>query len=303
MLPRRTQLHYFITVADEGHITGAARKLHVAQPTLSHAIARLESELGVELLARHAHGVSLTSAGEAFLAKARAAYVAENDAARTAQSLARAVRGTIALGFIGPPPPISHPELFAALADKHPELEVSFQDLPFPRGATADWLAEVDVAICHLPQAEDGICAHALRIEPRALVAHADHPLARRGELAVADVLDETFVSYHSEVQPQWAGFHSLDDHRGGPPSRVTGDQATTTLHMLAAMTAGKAVTTVPVTDARVAHQVVPSVAVMPLGDAEPAKVSLVWPQHSPNPHVASLIATAERLRPSSDGV
>ena len=197
----------------------------MAQPALSQAIAHLESDLGVELFERHPRGVTLTPAGEAFLVKARAAWVADVAAAQTAQSLTRAARGEIVVGFVGPPPSLSDPELFDAFGERHPEAQVSFQDLPFPRGATADWLQEVDVAFCHRPMAEEGVCLHTVRIEPRALVAHKNHPLARRPELALADVLDETFVSYHPKVQSVWAGFHSLDDHRGGPPANSTGDR------------------------------------------------------------------------------
>ena len=299
---RRGNLLYFVTVAEERQVTRAAHKLHLAQPALSHAIAQLEAEVGVQLFERHPRGVTLTPAGEAFLAKARAALAAEAEAARTAESLARANRGTIAVGFIGPPPALIHGELFAAYAEEHPELEVSFQDLPFPRGTTAVWLAGVDVAICHAPRAEEGVSIHAIRIEPRALVANNGHPLARRTELGVADVLDETFVSYHPEVQPEWAGFHSLDDHRGSPPAHATDDQALTSLHMLAIMSAGNAVTTVPLTDAAVAKQVVPGATVVPLGDADPARVSLVWRTDTPNPHIATLVATAERLMASSSG-
>src|SRR5205823_11580748 len=89
---KRGQLRYFVTVADEGQMTRAARKLHVAQPALSHAIAQLEAELGIELLQRHARGVSLTPAGEAFLVKARTALAAGTEAEQTAKSLARAAR-------------------------------------------------------------------------------------------------------------------------------------------------------------------------------------------------------------------
>jgi DNA-binding transcriptional LysR family regulator len=298
---RRAHLQYFVAVAEEGQITRAAQKLHIAQPALSHAMGQLEGEVGIQLLERHPRGVTLTSAGETFLMKARAACLAEADAARTAESLARGARGTIAVGFIGPPPTLSHPELFAALTEQHPELEVSFHDLPFPRGPTVEWLAAVDVAICHPPLMEQGVCAHAIRIEPRALVANKDHRLARRTELGVTDVLDETFVSYHPAVQQQWAGFHSLDDHRGSPPSRVTADQVLTSLHMLASMSAGHAVTTVPLGDAAVAQQVMPSAAVIPLGDADPARVSLVWSRDAPNPHIANLVAAAERLGPEAE--
>jgi DNA-binding transcriptional LysR family regulator len=303
MLSRASQLQYFIAVAEERQITRAARRLKLAQPVLSQALAQLEAEVGIELLERNARGVTLTAAGEAFLVDARRAFAAEIDAARTAQALARASRGTIAVGFVGPPPPVSDPDVFGSFGEAHPELEVSFQDLPFPCGATADWLADVDIALCHPPVAEEGICAHPVRVEPRAIVAHRSHPLAGRLELDVADVLDETFVGYHPSVQPGWAGFHSLDDHRGGPPEHLTNDHAQRTLHMLAIMTSGRAVTALPQTDATLAQQIAPDVAVMRLSDADPAKVSLVWRGDKPNPLVAMLVAAAERLSSGADAV
>ena len=61
-------------------MTSAARRLKVTQPTLSHAIARLESHLGVALLDRHSRGVRLTPAGKAFLRKARDALSAATKA-------------------------------------------------------------------------------------------------------------------------------------------------------------------------------------------------------------------------------
>jgi DNA-binding transcriptional LysR family regulator len=49
-----------VTAAEEGQVTRAARKLEIAQPALSQAITRLEAELGLQLLERHARGVTLT---------------------------------------------------------------------------------------------------------------------------------------------------------------------------------------------------------------------------------------------------
>ena len=62
------QLRYFVAVAQDGQMTRAAQRLALAQPALSQAIARLEQQVGVKLLERHPRGVSLTPAGEAFLA-------------------------------------------------------------------------------------------------------------------------------------------------------------------------------------------------------------------------------------------
>ncbi len=295
---RSRQLEYFITVAEEGQITRAAAKLHMAQPALSQAITQLEAEMGVKLLERHPRGVSLTPAGELFYPKARAVVEREAEATQAASSLRRASSGTIELGFIGPPPTLSAPELLATLSALHPEAEVSLRDVSFPRGTTTSWLkqAGVDAVFCHAPMAEEGVRIQPVRIERRAVVAHNSHPLAGRDEVSVEEVLDEVFIGYHRDVQPEWSGFHSLDSHRGGPPLERTPDNVLTSMQMLSAMVAPRGVTTVPMCDAVVAVQVLKEVAVIPLADAEPSVLSLVWSEDSPHPLLEALALTAERV-------
>jgi DNA-binding transcriptional LysR family regulator len=65
------QLRYLIQVAESGSISAAAEKLFIAQPSLSKAIAELESEMGVTIFARSSRGVELTEEGARFLAYAR----------------------------------------------------------------------------------------------------------------------------------------------------------------------------------------------------------------------------------------
>ena len=277
-------------------MTRAARKLHVAQPALSQAIAQLESELGIELLVRHPRGVTLTAAGEAFLPKARNAVATERDAKFMADSLARAARGYIEVGFVGPPPMITSPELFAAFSDVHPEAEVSFRDLLFPSGPTTSWLQDVDLAVCHPPAIEEGVAAQTLRVEPRAVVVPRNHRLAGRLQVSLEDVLDEAFISYHPDVQPAWAGFHSLDDHRGAPPLRSTVDHALSSLQMVGIMTCGRAITTVPLSDAKLAVGLLPAAVALPVSDADPALVSLLWRSDGRNRLVAALVEIARDL-------
>jgi DNA-binding transcriptional LysR family regulator len=294
------QLRYFVTVAEEGQITRAAEKLYIAQPALSQAISQLEGELGLRLLERHARGVTLTASGAAFLEKARAVVETEREVQLTAQALARSARGVLELGFIGPPPPLTAPELFAAFAASHPDAEISFRELPFPRGATRAWLETVDVAFCQPPNIADHIEVHPVRIEPRALIVPADHPLASCEQVSVEQALDQTFVSYHPLVQQAWAGFHSLDDHRGGPPDAVTDDRVGTSLEMLGrlgrSVGAGeRALTTLPSADARLVADVLPGVVAVPLANAAPAMVSLIWHSQNTHPLVAALVESASQ--------
>jgi DNA-binding transcriptional LysR family regulator len=298
------QLRYFVTVAEEGQITRAAEKLYIAQPALSQAISQLESELGLKLLERHPRGVRLTPSGEAFLDRARDVVETERDAQLTAQSLTRAARGVVEVGFIGPPPGMTAPALFRAFAARHPEAEICFRELPFPRGGTRSWLEGVDVAFCQPPEPAEHIEVEHVRVESRTLVLAADHPLARGAPPSVERVLDETFVSYHPAVQPKWAGFHTLDDHRGAPPLARTEDGVSTSLEMLGRVSrlAGEqAVTVLPDTDARLVAHVLQGVAAIPLLDAAPATISLVWHAGDAHPLVHALVEAARTCTAEAD--
>jgi DNA-binding transcriptional LysR family regulator len=92
-------LRYFVAIAEERSFTRAAERLWIAQPGLSTQIRRLEAELGVQLFERHTRGVDLTSAGELFLERARAALSAAEFAGATGRDLEAGLVGTVRLGL------------------------------------------------------------------------------------------------------------------------------------------------------------------------------------------------------------
>ena len=92
------QLRYFITVAEEGHITRAADKLGIQQPPLSRLIKTIEKDLDVRLFVRRPRGVELTEAGHAFYREASQALASIEQAIETTKSTARGERGRICVG-------------------------------------------------------------------------------------------------------------------------------------------------------------------------------------------------------------
>lgn len=92
------QLYVFVQIAEAGNLRRAASHLHIAQPALSRYVRSLEDELGVKLLDRHPHGVSVTLAGARLLERSRQIL---NDIEETrAEIMATADRlaGRVALG-------------------------------------------------------------------------------------------------------------------------------------------------------------------------------------------------------------
>ena len=65
------QLEYFVAVAEEGHLSRAAARLHISQPPLTRAVQKLEVELGVPLFERTTKGMRLLPAGAQLLPRAR----------------------------------------------------------------------------------------------------------------------------------------------------------------------------------------------------------------------------------------
>jgi DNA-binding transcriptional LysR family regulator len=118
------QLRAFVAVADEGHLTRAAERLHVSQPALSGQIKALERDFDVRLFERSPTGMALTAAGRALLPLARQVLAAADDLKRASRQLKGEVAGTLRLGTVSNPAAIRLGELLAAAVARHPRLDL-----------------------------------------------------------------------------------------------------------------------------------------------------------------------------------
>jgi DNA-binding transcriptional LysR family regulator len=123
-------LRYFSAVVEAGSFSAAAEALHMAQPSLSVAIGKLEASVGVALLVRSPRGVEPTSAGR-YLLDAAAGLIGEAD--EIVETLGRFGAGTTGrLSLAVVPTLLWHrlPRLLRAFADAAPDVEVRLTDPP-----------------------------------------------------------------------------------------------------------------------------------------------------------------------------
>lgn len=94
------QLAYFQVIAEEGQITRAAKRLHMAQPPLSQQLKLLEEELGVKLVERESRGIILTDAGH--LLHKRAEHILEliHTTRKELKELDEGYAGTLSIGAV-----------------------------------------------------------------------------------------------------------------------------------------------------------------------------------------------------------
>jgi DNA-binding transcriptional LysR family regulator len=118
------QLRSFVAVAEAGHLTRAAEKLHVSQPAVSGQIRALEDELELALFERTSSGMELTFAGQRLLADADRVL----DAAQVLRNQAKALRGEVvgkvSVGTLSDPDFIRVGEFMGTVVDRHPLLQL-----------------------------------------------------------------------------------------------------------------------------------------------------------------------------------
>jgi LysR family hydrogen peroxide-inducible transcriptional activator len=188
------QLRYFCAVAESGSFSRAAEHSHVAQPSLSQQILKLEDELGARLFDRLGRSVRLTDVGKAFLPRARTVLreleAAKGDVVERKDSVA----GVLTVGVIPTIAPYFLPARLTSFTRQFPQARVTVIEEITPVLLDRLRASTVDVAILALPIRGHEFDTFALLTERLFAALPKKHALASRRSLNLKDLRKEPFL-------------------------------------------------------------------------------------------------------------
>ena len=196
-------LRYFVAVAEEGSFTDAAKqRLFTSQPSLSRQIKDLEDEVGVSLIARGPHGITLTRAGEVFLDHARLILSRVSVARDAARRAAQTDKAAFVVGFLSGYEPTLLAEVLGILRDELHEIEVNFRSASSPELTQGLLLGKIDVAFLRPFEPPAELAFKTIAREPLLAILPATHALAGKAELRLQDILGEKFIGVSRNAAP-----------------------------------------------------------------------------------------------------
>jgi DNA-binding transcriptional LysR family regulator len=274
-------LRCFLAIAEESSVTRAAARLHITQPAASRSLASLERQLGVRLIDRSTHHLTLTAEGRAFREKAIAAVAAFDDAMDTSGLAGRPLRLGHAWAALGP---YTTP-LLRRWQREHPDTPLELLRIDDRTAGLAR--GEVDAAVLRGSVDVPGLVTVELFQEDRIAAVTSDGPLAGREVLTLADLASGPVL-----LNPV-SGITSLGLWPAGarPVSSAT---VTNTDDWLTAIAAGRGAGVTAASTAQMHPH--PGVAYIPLRDAPPVPVLLAHRAAPGHPFVRQLVALAREV-------
>jgi DNA-binding transcriptional LysR family regulator len=188
-------MQYVVQLAKERNFSRAAEKLHIAQPSLSQQLSKLEHELGVLLFSRTTNSVEPTHAGSVFIEKAAAILDAVEQLRQEMDDLAQMRKGRLIVGSL--PITGSHvlPHVLPVFRARYPEIEVTLVEDTTSRLEQLTAVGQTDLSLLSLPLGDPSLAWEPLIEEEIILAVPPRHRLAGRSDsLEVAELAGEPFI-------------------------------------------------------------------------------------------------------------
>ncbi|MEF3301730.1 LysR family transcriptional regulator [Paenibacillus sp. GYB003] len=192
------QLQYAIQIAAEKNFSRAAEKLHIAQPSLSQQLSKLEKELGVLLFHRNTNSVELTHAGSLFVEKAQQIVDMVGEIRQEMDDISQLRKGRLIIGSMPITGAHMLPSVLPVFRERYPEIEIVLVEETSAILTQLTAEGRTDLSVLSLPQQESALEYDVLIEEEIRLAVPPGHPEARSadrgGTVDLARFKDEPFI-------------------------------------------------------------------------------------------------------------
>ncbi|WP_295374362.1 LysR family transcriptional regulator [uncultured Pseudacidovorax sp.] len=203
------RVRQFVVLAETLNFRRAAERLHMAQPPLSVSIQKLESDIGARLFERGgAGGVALTPSGHAALAEAHRLLFHNGQFCEAAAAAAHGMGGALRVGFVGSTTSGVLQRVVRLFRAEYPAVELVLKESTSVGILEQVESGALDVGLVRTPlMVTAQVALSSLLSEPFVAALPAANPLARRPELRMEELAQESFVFYG---RADAAGLHAM---------------------------------------------------------------------------------------------
>lgn len=290
-----TELRYVLAVVRQRHFGRAAEACHVAQPTLSVAIKKLEEELGVMLFERGGGGdITVTPAGERVAEQAARIFELVDGIKDLAAGARDDLVGSLRLGAIYTIAPYLLPRLIPVLHQSAPQMPLILEE-NYTRVLTEKLRrGELDAMIIATPVEEPGLLALPLYDEPFLVALPAGHPWRKKKSVASEDLETESLLllgSGHCFRDQVLQACPALNRSASGLAKTLESSSLETIRQMVAS---GVGVTVLPCTASRSHTASDDLITMRPFKGTVPSRqVAIAWRKNFPRPRAIEAVRQA----------
>lgn len=192
------QLQYALQIAIDKNFSRAAEKLHIAQPSLSQQLSKLEKEIGVLLFQRTTNSVEVTHAGSLFVDKAQAILDMVEQLKREMDDISQMRKGKLVVGSL--PITGAHvlPFVLPVFQSRYPEIEITLMEETTANLEHFTANGQIDISLLSLPLMDESLTYQPLIEEEIMLALPRQHRLveaSQHGQIDIEDLRDEPFIA------------------------------------------------------------------------------------------------------------
>ena len=283
-----TELRYIVTLAQSQHFGKAAELCNVSQPTLSIAVKKLESELGVNLFERSKSNVRPTPVGQQIIQQSQRVLDEASTIKDIAQSGSNQLNTPLHIGAIFTIGTYLFPHFIPPLRSTAPDMHLVIEE-----GYTSSLRkrlksGDVDVILISLPFSEPDIVVQPLYEEPFVVLLPKDHPLANRAAISTSDMDNENLLMmgeahcFRDQVSKVLPNINQNEASDASISTMTEGSSLETLCHMVSS---GLGITVLPNSAAIGAADRTDGLVIKPFSELSPSRTTAIawrasFPRH-----------------------